>query len=308
MKAVVLHEYGPPKNLKWDDVEDPKPGDGEVLVSVHAASVNPIDWKMRSGAAKEHFPVEFPAILGFDLAGVVREVGPHVTGFTVGDRVFARAPRAYAELAVVKAAELALIPGPVGSKPGLDVTTAAAVPLVSTTGDQLIREAAKVQKGQTVLLTGALGSVGRMALYAAQEIGAKVIAGVRKSQIDEVLKLGAAAAIDIGDEDELAKLGLVDAVADTIGGELATKLIAKVKPGGSFGSVTGPVANAALHPTVTVTAIGSHPDPAVYVLYGEAIRDGKLDLPVDRVLPMADAAEAHRVGEKGGVGKIVLTA
>jgi NADPH:quinone reductase-like Zn-dependent oxidoreductase len=175
MKAVVLHEYGPAKNLKYEDFEDPKPGEGEVLIRVQAVSVNPIDWKMRSGSARDRFPLQLPAVLGRDVAGVVRELGSGVTGFAEGDRVFALAFHTYAELCVVKATELAKIPE------GLELTTAATIPLVSVTGDQLMRDGAKAEKGQTILLTGALGSVGRMALYAAKEIGANVIAGVRKS-------------------------------------------------------------------------------------------------------------------------------
>ena len=300
MKAVVLHEYGPPKNLKYEDFEDPKPGEGEVLVRVQAVSLNPIDWKMRSGAAKERFPLELPAVIGRDVAGIVRELGPKVTGFKEGDRVFALANHTYAELCVVKASELALIPE------GFELTTASAIPLVSVTGDQLVRDAAKAQKDQTILLTGALGSVGRIALYAALEIGAKVIAGVRKKQIDEALKLGAVAAIDLSDDDEIAKLGIVDAVADVIGGVTATKLIGKVRPGGCYGSTVGPPSNAALHPTVQVNAFMAHPDPKTYIHYGEAVRDGKLLLPIDRMMPLSEAAEAHSVGEKGVPGKIIL--
>jgi NADPH:quinone reductase-like Zn-dependent oxidoreductase len=303
MKAVVLHAYGPAKNLKYEDFDDPKPGPGEVLVRVQAVSLNPIDWKMRSGAAQDRFPVTFPAILGRDVAGIVREVGEGVTEFKEGDRVFALAMHTYAELCVVKAAELALIPE------GVDMTVASTVPLVSVTGDQLVHLGAKAEEGQTILLTGVLGSVGRVALYAALEAGVKVIAGVRKKQKDEAMALGAVAAIDVSDEDEIAKLGVVDAVADTVGGELATKLIAKVKPGGNYGSVTGPVANAALHPTVSMNAFMAHPDPKAYVHYAEAVRDGKLQRPLDRVMPLSEAAEAQAIAEKGGVGgKIVLTA
>jgi len=302
MKAVVLHEYGGPSKLKYEDFPDPQPGPGEVLVRVQAVSLNPIDWKMRSGAAKERFPLEFPAILGRDVAGVVREVGEGVQGFKDGDRVFALANKTYAELCVVKASDLAIVPE------GLELTTAGTIPLVSVTGDQLMRDGAKAQKGETILLTGTLGSVGRIALFAALEIGAKVIAGVRKKQIEEAKSLGAAEAIDISDDDELAKLGIVDAVADTIGGELATKLIAKVKPGGNYGSVVGPPSNAALNPTVHVNAFMAHADAKTYVHYGEAIRDGNLVLPVDRMVPLADAAEAQAVAEKGGIGKIVLLA
>jgi NADPH:quinone reductase-like Zn-dependent oxidoreductase len=303
MKAVVLHEYGGPSNLKYEDFADPKPGPGEVLVRVHAVSLNPIDWKRRSGAAKDRAPLTFPAILGRDLAGLVLELGEGVTGFKEGDRVFAVANSTYAELCVVKASDLALIPE------GLDLTVAATIPLVAITGDQLLHLGAKAEAGQTILLTGALGSVGRIALYAAIEAGAKVIAGVRKNQIAEALDLGAVAAIDISDDDEIAKLGLLDAVADTIGGPIGVKLIAKVKPGGNFGSVVGPPSNANLHPTIHINAIGATPNPATLIHYADAIRDGKLKLPLDRILPLADAAEAQALAEKGGInGKIVLTA
>jgi NADPH:quinone reductase-like Zn-dependent oxidoreductase len=302
MKAVVLHEYGGPSKLKYEDFPDPQAGKGEVLVRVAAAGLNPIDWKIRSGAMKEFMPVQFPTVLGYDFAGVVRELGEGVTGFAVGDRVFGRTGACYAELCVVKAEELAKVPE------GVETTTAGALSVVATTADQLIRTAAKLQAGQTVLLTGALGSVGRMALFCALELGAKVIAGVRKKQIEEALALGATAAIDVSDKDELARLGMVDAVADTIGGALAEKLIAKVKPGGAFGSTVGPVGNAALHPTVEVNAFGSHADAKAIVHYAEAIRDGKLSLPIDRMLPLSDASEAHAAAEKGGVGKIVLLA
>jgi NADPH:quinone reductase-like Zn-dependent oxidoreductase len=94
MKAVVLHQYGPPSNLVLEEVADPTAGPNQILIELHAAGINPIDWKMRSGVAREVFPVEFPAILGFDVAGIVRSVGEGVTGFNPGDRVFGRAPRA----------------------------------------------------------------------------------------------------------------------------------------------------------------------------------------------------------------------
>jgi NADPH:quinone reductase-like Zn-dependent oxidoreductase len=300
MKAIVLHEYGGPGKLKLEEFPDPKPGDGEVLVEVYAASINPVDWKMRSGEAKGHFPVTFPGVLGRDAAGVVREVGKGVENFKRGDKVFALAHATYAEFCVVKASELALIPD------GLDMTTASAVPLVSVTGDQLIREAAKAQKGQTIVLTGALGSVGRIALYCAGELGVKVIAVVRKKQIEEALSLGATAAIDVDDEEQMATLGFVHAVADTVGQSIGAKLLTKVLPTGCFGSVLGSPSNAVLNPSVQINAITAHPDPAAYVHYGEAIRDSKLALPIDRVIPFAQAGDGQAAAEKGGIGKVVL--
>jgi NADPH:quinone reductase-like Zn-dependent oxidoreductase len=302
MKAVVLHEYGGPSKLLYQDLPDPAPGPGEVLVHVHAASINPVDWKMRSGAAKDRFPVHFPGILGRDVAGVVAAVGEGVTTFHEGDPVFALARATYAELCVVKGTELALIPS------GLEMTTAAAIPLAALTGDQLIRTAANVQPGQTIVLTGALGSVGRCALFAALELGAHVIAGVRKHQIAEALDLGCIAAIDLADDSAIASLGLVDAVADTVNHDPATKLISHVKPGGIFASVLGPPANAALHPTVQVHAIMATPNPETVIHYAEAVRDNKLTLPIDRILPLSEAAAGQAAAEKGGIGKVVLTA
>jgi len=302
MKAVVLHEYGPTSNLLYEVFPDPVPARGEVLVRVHAVSINPVDWKMRSGEAKERFPVTFPGILGRDVAGIVAGLGEGVEGVKIGDRVFALSHATYAEFCVVKATDLAHIPE------GLEITTAGAVPLVSVTGDQLIRRAAQVQAGQTIVLTGALGSVGRCALFAALEIGAKVIAGVHKKQFDEVLALGATAAIDLDDDKSIASVGTVDAVADTVNHDVAAKLIAKVKSGGIFASVLGPPSNAALHPTVQVNAIMAVPNPKTFVHYGEAIRDGKLKLPIDSLMPLADAGKAQALAEKGGIGKIILTA
>lgn len=300
MKAAVLHEYGGPSKLRYEDFADPQPGPGEVRVRVLAASINPVDWKMRSGAVKERFPVQFPGILGRDVAGIVETVGEAVKGFSLGDKVFALAYSTYAELCIVPATDLAHLPE------GLDMTAAGALPLVSLTGDQLIRIATGVSSGQTILLTGATGSVGRCALLCAQEIGAKVIAGVRKKQRDEALALGAIAAIDLDDEDELARVGLVDGVADTVGGKLAPKLLAKVKPGGTYGSVVGPPADAMLHPLVRVNMMALKPELQTIVHYGEAFRDGKLQIPISRIMPLAEAAEAQAAAEKGGIGKIVL--
>jgi NADPH:quinone reductase-like Zn-dependent oxidoreductase len=126
--------------------------------------------------------------------------------------------------------------------------------------------------------------------------------------MDEALALGATAAIDTDDDKSIASAGTVDAVADTINHDVAAKLIAKVKSGGNFGSVLGPPSNAALHPTVQVNAVRAAPDPKTFVHYGEAIRDGKLKLPIDSLMPLSQAAAAQALAEKGGVGKIILTA
>jgi NADPH:quinone reductase-like Zn-dependent oxidoreductase len=302
MKAIVLHEYGGPEKLKYEDIEDPEPGPGEVLVRVAAASINPVDWKMRSGAAKSRFPVEFPGILGRDVSGVVREVGEGVTSFEPGDKVFALAHKTYAELCVVKASELAKVPE------GIELVHAAALPLVTLTGEQLIRIGTGIQPGQTVLVTGALGGVGRSAVYTAKQAGAKVIAGVRTKQLEEAESLGADHVLAIDDDAAIAKLGLLDAVADAVNHETAEKLIGKVTPGGIFASVLGPPANAALHPQVKVVPVMCTPDPERMVQLAEAVRDKRLAIPIDRIIPLEEAAEGQRTAERGGIGKVLLTA
>ena len=141
MKAILVSQYGGPEVMKFGDCPDPSPGKGEVLVRVAATSVNPFDMKQRSGEAKAYAPINFPGVLGVDVAGTVDNCGPDVQRFSVGDRVFGMAERTYAELCVVKAESLAKIPA------GLDLVEAAALPLVTTTGYQLIANGACVKPG-----------------------------------------------------------------------------------------------------------------------------------------------------------------
>jgi Alcohol dehydrogenase GroES-like domain len=174
MKAIVVSQYGGPEVMEYKDFPDPVPGPDEVLVRVAATSVNPIDLKRRSGEAKAFLPITFPGILGVDVAGTVISSGSAVEGFQAGDHVFGMADQTYAELCVAKAENLAKIPK------GLDPVEAAALPLVTTTGFQLIRNGAVVHREQTLLVTGALGNVGRSAVYTAKSLGAKVIERHRK--------------------------------------------------------------------------------------------------------------------------------
>jgi NADPH:quinone reductase-like Zn-dependent oxidoreductase len=302
MNAVVLHEYGGPDKLRYEQVPDPVAGKGEVLVRVTASSVNPIDYKMRSGEAKERFPLELPAIIGRDLSGIVREVGQGVTGFAPGDKVMALSTKTYAELVVVQATDLSLVPEK------LDLVEAAALPLVTTTGEQLITVGTKIQSGQTVLVTGAVGGVGRSAVLTAKNAGAIVFSGVRKSQVKEADTVGADQVLALDDKEAMEKLGFLDAVADTVGRETAEKLLAKVKQGGVFATVVGPPANAKLHPTVKIEAVRAAPNARTLRAMAEEVVAGRLVIPIDRMVPLAEAGEAQAAAEKGGIGKILLLA
>jgi NADPH:quinone reductase-like Zn-dependent oxidoreductase len=304
MKAMVLYEYGGPEKLTFEDnVPEPQVSGDTVLIAATAASVNPIDWKVRSGMRQKDFPLSFPAILGRDVSGIVRAVGANVKHFKPGDRVLALSNATYAELVAVDDSDVTHLPD------GVDLTDAAAIPLIAVTGDQLVRHATNVQKGQVVLITGALGSVGRAAVHSAKKIGAQVIAGVRGKELDDARSLGVAGGLAIDDDESIEKFRLVDAVADTVGGDVAAKLIGKVKPGGSFGySAMLPESAAAQHPAVKIKRVQAQPDPSKVREFADDVRDGKFVLPIGRRMPLRDAAEAHALGERGGIGKILLLA
>ena len=299
MKAIVVHQYGGPEVLKFEEYPDPVPGPGEVLVRVAAASVNPIDYKRRAGLTKDFYPMTFPGLIGIDVSGTVAKIGPGAEGFSIGDEVFAMADNTYAELCVVKAAVLAKVPK------GLDLIEAAALPLVTVTGNQLLA-ATGIKAGQTVLVAGAAGNVGRSAVFTAKERGATVIAGVLKRQMDEPKTVGAEQLVATDDDTAIANLPPLDAVADTVGGRTAEKLITRVKPGGIYASVVEAPQNAAKYPSVKVVHVFSKFDRKTLESMAEAVRDGKLVIPIGLKLPLSEAAKAHALAEKGGIGKILL--
>ncbi len=299
MKAIVVHEYGGPEVLKFEEYPDPAPGPGEVLVRIAAASVNPIDYKRRAGLTKDFYPMHFPSLIGVDMAGTVVKVGHGVLDFTAGNQVFAMADNTYAELCVVKSEVLADIPE------GLDLIQAAALPLVTVTGNQLAA-ATGAKAAQTVLVVGAVGNVGRSAVFTAKHLGATVIAGVLRKQMDEAKSVGADRLLATDDDNAIASLAPLDAIADTVGGKTAERLIAKVKPGGAFASVSGAPQNAPKYPSVKVVPVFSKFDRATLQFMAEAVRDGKLVIPISKRMPLSQAAQAHALAEKGGIGKILL--
>ena len=302
MKAAVIHAYGSPDELKFEDMPDPSPGPGEVLIRTAATSINPLDVKMRSGAVKEYFPVSFPAILGWDVSGTVEKVGPGVKTFTKGDTVFAQTAQADATMCVVKVADLVRVPD------GMDLVSVAALPTVTTTGAELAALALEGKQGGTLLVTGAAGNVGRSAVFVAKEKGATVIAGVRKGQIEEARALGADRILALDDETAVAGLELLDAIADTVNGPTATKLIGKLKQGGVFASVLSAPTNAAEYPSISVKTMQVKADARLLSHMAEAVRSGKLSIPLGQRFALKDANKAHAAAEKGAAGKILLVA
>jgi NADPH:quinone reductase-like Zn-dependent oxidoreductase len=299
MKAMVLKGYGGIDQLEQRDIPDPKPGSGEVRVKVAAASVNPIDWKLRSGYARAMMPLEFPAVLGRDVAGEVVEVGSGVTALKMGDKVLGLVQRGYAEQVVARADSFALVPA------GLDLRDAAALPLVLLTGAGLIEEAVHPKRGDTVLVTGALGGVGRTAVYVAKLNGAIVIAGVRAKQKAEAAGLSADQVVAIDEDAEVAGLPQLDAIADTVGHETIAKLLAHLRPGGTLGSVLGDPP-AAKGKRIVVRAFMAHSNATRLGELAAAVARGALRIPIVKRLPFTQAAEAQRLAESGGSGGKVL--
>ena len=301
MKAAILTEYGGPEKIVYaTDVADPEVGDNSVLIEAASTSVNPIDWKVRSGARQKDFPLKLPAILGKDVAGVVRAVGINATTFKPGDRVLGMGEACYAELVVLEASGVAHLPD------GCDLVDAAAIPLIAMTGDQLVRLAARGERGQRIVVTGALGSVGRAAVHTAVKLGMHVIAAVRAAQVSLAGALGVET-LAVDDPDAVGALAKVDAVADTVGGATGAALLAKVRDGGSFGYASFlPEGSAERYPAVSVRRVFARPDASKIREFADDVRDGKFLLPISRRMPLRDAGEAQAILERGGGGKIVL--
>jgi NADPH:quinone reductase-like Zn-dependent oxidoreductase len=300
MQAILLYSYGDPSQLRYEEIAMPKYGDNEVLVRVHATSINPIDVKIRSGAAKSRFPIEFPAILGRDLSGDVAETGRDVQGFPKGMRVMALANRTYAEYAVAKADLLAPIPDSLGFE------QAGALPLVTITGAQLIERAVKPKAGQTVLVAGALGGVGRTAVHVARKHGARVFAGVRAKEKGDASKLNVDGVVAIDSEEEIGHLHDLDAIADTVGGTTIQRLLKTIRKGGILGSVLGEPEGANKY-DIHVEAFMAQPDASRLHQLADEVARHEFSIPIASTMKLRDIQEAHRIFERGGLsGKIVL--
>jgi NADPH:quinone reductase-like Zn-dependent oxidoreductase len=299
MKAVVLTGYGEVENLVLREVEEPQPGPGQIKVKVAGASINPVDWKVRRGELRGLMPVELPTILGRDVSGEVVALGQGVTQFQVGDRVMGLVEHGYAELAVGQAAAFAKLP------PELELEPAGALPLVGLTGAQLVEEAVDARPGQTVLVTGAVGSVGRVAVFAAKRRGAHVIAGVRARQRAAAEELEPDAIVALDQPAEVRRLHPVDAIADTVDGKLVESLLMKVKAGGVIGTVLNPPEGAEQR-RIHVKAMLTHPDARRLSELGQAVVKGELVLPVDQRFPLHEARQGQVLAEGGGIGKVLL--
>lgn len=306
MKAVVIHSYGGRDVLVTEDVHVPEIADDEVLIKVHAAGVNPVDWKVRAGYLKEMLPYEFPLILGWDVSGTVEKAGSSVTRLNVGDEVYALADisrnGAYAEFIAVKGDGVALKPR------SLDHIHAASVPLAALTAWQAIFGAAELSKGQKILIHAAAGGVGSFAVQLARWKGAHVLGTASARNREFLLGLGADEVIDytVTPFEDVAVD--VDVVLDAMGGETQERSWKTLDSEGILVSILGPPdENKAAEFGVRGVGVFVRPDAGQLAEIAELIDNGHVKPKVTEILPMADVAKAHEMSETEHVrGKIVL--
>ena len=308
MRIIRQHALGGPEVLEVEEVPRPEPGPTEVLVRQAAAGVNPVDWKVR---ARGGFLGEPPFTVGWDVAGVVEELGAGVTRFAVGDRVFGmpRFPReaaAYAEYVTSPSRQLARIPD------GMRDVEAGGLPLAGLTAWQALVETADVRPGQRVLVLAAAGGVGHLAVQIAKARGAYVIGTARFVKQAFLYELGADEAVDYTSDPVESVVSDVDVVLDLVGGEASAPTVACLRDGGLYIAV--PSASALDHlrelagDRVRVTGILVEPDRTGLEGLAALVEAGQLKVTVEQTFPLEQVAQAHQFGETGRTqGKLVLT-
>lgn len=310
MRAIVQSSFGEPSVLELTEIPQPKPFPTEVLVRVHAAGVNPVDWKTRAGKGPLREP---PFTVGWDVAGEVAAVGQGVTRFAVGDRVFGmpRFPReaaAYAEYVTAPSRQLARTPDK------LSDIEAGALPLAALTAWQALVDTAATKPGDRVLVQAAAGGVGHLAMQIAKSRGAYVIGTARAAQHDFLSELGVDEAIDYTAEDVGATVRDADLVLDLVGGDVGVRSLPALRDGGLLITIPSSSDLAALEQAaggrVRVTNMLVEPDRTGMEAIAALVERDALRVKVARTFPLAEAAAAHELGERGeiGGGKLVLTA
>jgi NADPH:quinone reductase-like Zn-dependent oxidoreductase len=304
MKAVVINKYGDESVLNYTDVERPEPQADEVLIRVRAAGVNPADWKIRDGMG-EMFGLKLPLVLGCEIAGTIESVGADVQDFKPGDDVYSflsRMSGGYAAYAVANQREIARKPA------SLDFENAAAVAAGAETAWQSIFDLADLQIGQRILITGAAGGVGSLAVQLAKAKGAFVIGTASGKNAEFVKSLGADEFIDYTKQDFEKAVKDVDVVFDTVGGDTTERAFETLKKNGFLVSAAQPPSEEkAVQYTVNTAMVFVKPNGEQLNQINELIESGKLKTNVQIVLPLAEVKRAHELSKAGHTrGKIVL--
>ena len=298
MQAVLIRATGSPDVLHYEEAERPEAGDGQVLIRVHAVSVNPVDWKQRRGLAQ----TEVPAVLGRDVSGTV-EVS-RAEGFSEGDEVFGMAASGgYAEYATASASAIAKKPV------GVSHEQAAALPVTGMTAWQALFDRGALERGQTALIAGAAGGVGHLAVQFANIAGARVIGTGSARNRDFVLGLGTDEYLDYTELDVGQAVSGVDLAFDTVGGDTTQSLVPTVREGGMLVTIANaPPEDAARARGVRAELLVMSPSSEQLTRIAELVAGGEVRVEISEVLPLAEVQQAHELSESGHTrGKIVLT-
>jgi len=298
MQAVVMHETGDPDVLRYEETDRPEPGEGEVLIRVHAASVNPVDWKIRRGFVN----TPLPTVLGNDVSGTVET--SRADGFAEGDEVFGiSASGGYAEYSTASA-------GVIANKPaGVSHEQAAAIPVAGLTAWQALFDRGGLQRGQTALVAGAAGGVGHFAVQFAKVAGARAFGTGSTRSRDFVLGLGADQYVDYTQHEVGEAVSGADVALDTVGGDTTASLLGAVREGGILVTIAGdPHEEAAREGGVRAELLVMSPKSEQLARIAELVAGGDVRVEIAEAMPLADVKRAHELSESGHVrGKLVLT-
>lgn len=309
MKAAQINQYGDATTVKVQEIDKPAASEGQILVEVHASSINPFDIAVRSGYVKDRIPLELPVTLGGDFAGVVTAVGPGVMQLAAGDRIYGQAAAvagnsgAFAEFAVTKLSQAAKMPA------NLDFNQAASLPLVGVSAYQALYEHLKLAAGRKILITGGAGGIGSIAVQIAKHLGAMVITTARgKSGAALAKELGADDVIDTASQDLSGLPKDFDAVFDTVGGNNFNGTLRLLKPGGTAVSmIAQPDAALAKELDVTAMVQQTKVDTVKLDALRQLVESGIVQPQVGQVFPLDKITEAFQAKESGRVnGKIVV--
>ena len=306
MRAVRIHQYGSTETLQLEQIEIPKINSDDVLIQVKSAAINPVDWKIREGYLQEFIPYQLPLTLGWDVAGIVSEVGSNVSEFKVGDAVFSRPDikrdGSYADFIAVKADEVVL------KSTKLDFAQAAALPLAGITAWQCLVDVAKVQPGQRVLVHAGAGGVGHLAIQIAKSKGATVIATASSDNQSLLTQLGADQAVDYTIGSLFEQIDAVDIVVDTLGGEAQKQSWALLKPGGTLVSVVEPPSEAvAKEHHVNAAFVFIEPSSRILRELNKLVEADQLRPIIEHRFTLEKIVAAHLQSQSGHTrGKIVI--
>jgi NADPH:quinone reductase-like Zn-dependent oxidoreductase len=305
MKANYIEAYGGAGAVKFGELATPAAGPDDVLVAVKAASINPIDWKIREGYLKANLALKFPYVLGRDFSGVVIGKGANVRDFAVGDEVFGVVDGmrggAHGEI-------LATGQDLVAKKPrSIDHVAAASLPLAAATAMIALDDTGKLESGERILIHGGAGAVGAIGVQFAKAQGAWVAATAGHANLGRLRELGADLAIDYDAEDFTARVKDLDLVFDTVGGEVHRRSQNVLRPGGRLVYISAaPLPPGEPRPGITVTRADIRGKRPLFERLAALVDQGKIKPQVARVLPLSQAAEAYEMSRTGVRGKIVL--